>query len=74
MKRVLVILYYWPPAGGSAVQRWLKFCKYLRDFGWEPIVYAPENPQYPELDKELENEIPAGSRIDPHIPLGGVRG
>ena len=63
MKKVLVILYYWPPAGGSAVQRWLKFCKYLRDYGWEPIVYAPENPQYPELDQELENEIPEGIRV-----------
>jgi hypothetical protein len=63
MKKALVILYYWPPAGGSAVQRWLKFCKYLRDYGWEPVVYAPENPQYPEIDKELENEIPEGITV-----------
>lgn len=63
MKKALVILYYWPPAGGSAVQRWLKFCKYLGEFGWELVVYAPENPQYPELDQELEREIPKGTRV-----------
>ncbi len=58
MKKVLIILYYWPPAGGSAVQRWLKFSKYLREYGWEPIIYAPENARYPELDPGLEEEIP----------------
>lgn len=63
MKKALIILYYWPPAGGSAVQRWLKFCKYLPAYGWEPIIYAPENPQYPETDPELEKEIPPGMRI-----------
>lgn len=63
MKKVLVILYYWPPAGGSAVQRWLKFSKYLRDYGWEPIIYAPENAQYPETDEELLKEIPEGLKI-----------
>lgn len=58
MRRALVILYYWPPAGGSAVQRWLRFSKYLREFGWEPVIYAPENAQYPEIDRKLEEEIP----------------
>ena len=44
MKKVLIITYYWSPAGGPGVQRWLKFVKYLRNFGIEPIVYIPENP------------------------------
>ena len=43
-EKVLIICYYWPPAGGPGVQRWLKFVKYLRDFDIEPIVYIPENP------------------------------
>jgi hypothetical protein len=30
--KVLIITYYWPPAGGPGVQRWLKFVKYLPDF------------------------------------------
>lgn len=58
MKKVLIITYYWPPAGGPGVQRWLKFVKYLRDFGIEPVVYVPENPHYPIEDPSLEMEIP----------------
>lgn len=38
MNKVLVITYYWPPAGGSGVQRWMYFCRYLKDFGITPIV------------------------------------
>ncbi len=57
-KKVLIITYYWPPAGGSGVQRWLKFSKYLRDFEIEPVIYTVENPSYPILDNSLENEIP----------------
>ena len=61
--KVLIILYYWPPAGGPGVQRWLKFVKYLPEFGIEPIVYCPENPNYPILDKSLVNEIPENVTI-----------
>ena len=56
--KVLIVTYYWPPAGGSGVQRWLKFVKYLQDFGIEPVVYTVDNPKYPILDATLENEIP----------------
>ena len=58
MKKVLIITYYWPPAGGPGVQRWLKFVKYLRDFEVEPVVYIPENPNYPLIDKSFINEVP----------------
>ncbi|MCK4639299.1 MAG: glycosyltransferase family 4 protein [Bacteroidales bacterium] len=58
MKKVLIITYYWPPSGGAGVQRWLKFVKYLREFGWEPIVYTPENPEAPDIDNSLEKDIP----------------
>lgn len=57
-KKVLIITYYWPPAGGPGVQRWLKFVKYLPKFGIEPIIYCPENPNYPILDESLVKEIP----------------
>jgi len=63
MKKVLIITYYWPPAGGPGVQRWLKFVKYLRDFSVEPIVYVPENPHYPLVDDDFEKEIPKGITI-----------
>ncbi|RKN81418.1 glycosyltransferase family 4 protein [Ulvibacterium marinum] len=63
MKRVLIITYYWPPAGGPGVQRWLKFVKYLPDFGVDPIVFIPENPHYPIQDNSLLNEVPDGIEI-----------
>jgi glycosyltransferase involved in cell wall biosynthesis len=56
-KKLLIITYYWPPAGGPGVQRWLKFVKYLPDFGIQPIVYIPENPTYPILDEGLGTEV-----------------
>lgn len=56
-KKILIITYYWPPAGGPGVQRWLKFVKYLPDFGIQPIVYVPENPTYPIIDNDLESEV-----------------
>lgn len=58
MKKVLIITYYFPPAGGPGVQRWLKFIKYLPDFGIQPYVYVPENPTYPIVDQALVREIP----------------
>lgn len=57
MKKVLIITYYWPPAGGPGVQRWLKFVKYLPDFGIKPIVYCPENPNYPVTDPSMLSEV-----------------
>ncbi|MFH1936006.1 MAG: glycosyltransferase, partial [Bacteroidota bacterium] len=58
MKKTLIITYYWPPSGGAGVQRWLKFVKYLRKFNWEPVLYIPENPEYPEVDNSLLKDIP----------------
>ncbi|NBL63996.1 glycosyl transferase family 1 [Flavobacterium sp. NST-5] len=56
-KKVLIVTYYWPPAGGPGVQRWLKFVKYLPDFGVQPIVYIPQNPTYPIIDENLISEV-----------------
>ena len=62
-KKALIITYYWPPAGGPGVQRWLKFVKYLRDYDVEPIVYVPENPSYPIIDESFLDEIPEGIEV-----------
>lgn len=56
-KKVLIISYYWPPAGGPGVQRWLKFVKYLPDYDIDPIVYVPENPSYPIIDNSFLSEV-----------------
>lgn len=63
MPRVLIITYYWPPSGGSAVLRWLKFAKYLRDFGWEPVIYTPVNPEPQEIDISLLKDIPENMEV-----------
>ena len=57
MKKVLIITYYWPPAGGSGVQRWLKFVKYLPNFQIKPIVYCPDTPNYPQTDSSLLSDV-----------------
>ena len=57
LKKILIVTYYWPPSGGPGVQRWLKFVKYLPDFGVQPIVYIPKNPTYPIVDENLVKEV-----------------
>lgn len=63
MKKVLIITYYWPPSGGAGVQRWLKFAKYLPEFGYQPIIYTPENPEAPAVDESLLEDIPKDAVI-----------
>ena len=63
MHKVLIITYYWPPSGGAGVQRWLKFVKYLREFGWEPVIYTPSNPEFPVIDDTLSKDIPEGIEV-----------
>ncbi len=62
-KKVLIITYYWPPAGGIGVLRNLKLIKYFREFGWEPVVYAPSNAHYPYLDDGNFKDIPKNITI-----------
>lgn len=57
MKKVLILSYYWPPAGGGGVQRWLKFSKYLHEFGWVPVIYTPENGETAAYDESLLKEV-----------------
>ncbi|RAI89299.1 glycosyltransferase family 4 protein [Algoriphagus yeomjeoni] len=79
-KRVLIITYYWPPSGGSGVQRWLKFAKYLPEAGWEPVIFTPENPDFDLKDKTLEKEISKDLEVmkfpiwEPYQLLDRIRG
>jgi glycosyltransferase involved in cell wall biosynthesis len=65
MNKVLIITYYWPPSGGAGVQRWLKFSKYLPQFGWEPFILTvdPEFASYPATDNSLVLEIPPELKV-----------
>ena len=79
-KRVLIITYYWPPSGGSGVQRWLKFAKYLPETGWEPVIFTPENPDFDLKDESLLKQIPKSLEVlkfpiwEPYQLLNKIRG
>ncbi len=62
-KKVLIFTYYWPPAGGVAVQRFLKFSKFLPEFGWEPVIITVNNGSYPYYDESLLNEVAPSLRV-----------
>lgn len=62
-KKLLIITYYWPPSGGSGVQRWLKFVKYLPSFGWQPLVFTPENPSFEIRDDTLMKDVPPQAEV-----------
>lgn len=62
-KKVLIVTYYWPPSGGSGVQRWLKFVKYLPSFGWKPYVFTPANPSFEIKDETLLKDIPGEAEV-----------
>lgn len=63
MKRLLIITYYWPPTGGSGVQRWVKFSKYLPQFDWQPVIYTPLNPERLATDESLLGDIPSCAEL-----------
>jgi len=65
MDKVLIVTYYWPPAGGAGVQRWLKFSKYLLHYGYEPVILTvdPHYATYPALDLTLGKDIPKELKI-----------
>ncbi|HAF31113.1 MAG TPA: hypothetical protein DCG75_18910 [Bacteroidales bacterium] len=64
-KKILIITYYWPPSGGAGVQRWLKFAKYLPEFGVEPIILTvdPKYASYPQRDESLEKDIRSDLKV-----------
>ncbi len=77
MKRVLILTYYWPPAGGAGVQRWLKFSKYLPENGWEPVIYTSVDAEYPAIDHSLQKDVDPKLtvlRTKPWEPYGFYKG
>ena len=68
--KMLLISYHYPPMGGAGVQRALKFSKYLRDFGIEPVVLSGSDPAYTQ-DPSLLADVPADLHVRrvPYTPL-----
>lgn len=58
MKKVLMIAYFFPPLGGSGVQRTLKFVKYIPNYGIQPIVSTVKSGHNFAYDESLMKEIP----------------
>ena len=58
-RKILIFTYYWTPSGGSGVQRWLYFSKFLKDFGWHPIIITVKKSKasYSVFDNSLESYI-----------------
>lgn len=63
MKKVLMVTYSFPPKGDAGVQRSLKFVKYLRDFGWEPLVLTREIKNMGTRDESLLKDVPEGVKV-----------
>lgn len=75
-KQVLLITYYWPPAGGPGVHRWLRFSKYFDENGYHLHVYCPKDAAWPIIDQELTKQVDKNitevrnSIFEPHKFLG----
>ena len=67
-KSIGILAYYWPPAGGSGVQRWLRFSNQLCNLGWDVHVFTFSNPKYPIVDKH-NLEI-----VNPKIKINKIKG
>ncbi len=81
--RVLLITYYFPPAGGGGVQRVLSWCRHLPAHGVEMTVVAPEEPHWIDQDTTLvipgETQVlrtpdPSPAAVIPRQSLAQVRG
>lgn len=57
MKNVLIITYYWPPAGGVMMSRIFRFYQHLREYGWNPIILTVQDGDFPIYDSSLLEEI-----------------
>jgi glycosyltransferase involved in cell wall biosynthesis len=61
--RILIVSFYFPPAGGGGVQRVLKLCRHLPELGIEVDVLAPDDPKWSAVDPGLAADIPAGTTV-----------
>lgn len=75
-RTALLITYYWPPAGGAGVHRWLRFSQFFKENGWKLHVYCPQDAAWPTIDEELQKQVNPDLTIvrrtifEPHKYLG----
>lgn len=65
MKRILLINYYWPPCGGSAVQRWLDLSAYFQQLNIATDVITIDDAiaTFPFRDEQLNDRIASETRV-----------
>ena len=74
MKRVLMIAFHFPPyAGGSGLQRTLRFVQHLRTYDWEPIVLTAHPMAYERTSPDLVGAIPEGISVTRTVALDAAR-
>jgi glycosyltransferase involved in cell wall biosynthesis len=61
--RVLIVSFYFPPAGGGGVQRVLKLCRHLPELGIDVDVLAPDDPKWGAVDPGLDADIPPATTV-----------
>lgn len=79
-KRILMIAYHFPPVRvSSGIQRTLKFCTYLREYGWDPLVLTISPKAYELTSPDQLKEVPQdviverafGLDTSRHLSIGG---
>jgi glycosyltransferase involved in cell wall biosynthesis len=73
MPRMLMIINFFPPAGGGGVYRPLSFVKYLARLGWDLTVITPRPGEFWISDPALEDEVPSQVRVVRTASLSGLR-
>lgn len=70
--KVLIVSYYWPPSGGSGVQRWLYFTRHLKNLGvqTEVVTIDPDEAAYSVIDNSLTQLV---DDISTHKTKGGFQ-
>jgi glycosyltransferase involved in cell wall biosynthesis len=63
MKKVLILNYYWPPSGGSGVQRWVRFAANLQEHGFLTTIITTHNGDYPSVDVSLLDAVPDNVKV-----------
>ena len=59
MPKVLIVAYHFPPLrGSSGIQRTLRFCRYLPEFGWDPVVLTAHPRAHEETSTDLLGDLP----------------